>query len=227
MDPIVQTNAVPYGQPQVVRAPTEDDGTAITSDFETFLTMLTTQLENQDPLNPQESTEFATQLAQFSSVEQAVQTNDLLTDLLGATSAAGLADMAAWVGMEARTTAPRTFDGAPLEIEPPVIPFANTAQLVVFDAAGAEVQRVNIDNDGKTLDWVGVNEAGEIFPNGTYSFEVQGFSEGTLIGSEPIPHYGLVVEVQLTDAGPNLKLADGATLPASSVSAVREVPADG
>ena len=36
---------------------------AITSDFETFIRMLTVQMENQDPLNPMESTEFATQLA--------------------------------------------------------------------------------------------------------------------------------------------------------------------
>ena len=53
----------------------------ISSDFETFLLMLTTQLENQDPLNPIESQDFAVQLATFSGVEQQVLTNDLLSDL--------------------------------------------------------------------------------------------------------------------------------------------------
>jgi flagellar basal-body rod modification protein FlgD len=54
---------------------------ALTSDFETFLRMLTVQMKNQDPLNPIESSDFAVQLATFSGVEQQVKTNDLLTKL--------------------------------------------------------------------------------------------------------------------------------------------------
>lgn len=50
--------------------------------FEVFLKMLTTQIKNQDPLNPMENTEFAVQLATFTGVEQQVQTNLLLTQLL-------------------------------------------------------------------------------------------------------------------------------------------------
>ena len=49
---------------------------ALSSDFETFLKMLTVQMENQDPLNPVDSADFAVQLATFSSVEQQVLTND-------------------------------------------------------------------------------------------------------------------------------------------------------
>jgi flagellar basal-body rod modification protein FlgD len=53
-------------------------GAKISSDFETFLKMLTVQMQNQDPLNPVDSSDYATQLATFSGVEQQVQTNDLL-----------------------------------------------------------------------------------------------------------------------------------------------------
>ena len=53
----------------------------ISSDFETFLKMLTTQLQNQDPLDPVKSEDFAVQLATFSGVEQQVLTNDLLESL--------------------------------------------------------------------------------------------------------------------------------------------------
>jgi flagellar basal-body rod modification protein FlgD len=59
----------------------EIDQTVITADFQTFLQLLTTQLKNQDPLNPMESTEYATQLATFSGVEQQVRTNELLESL--------------------------------------------------------------------------------------------------------------------------------------------------
>ena len=72
MDPAVTTNAVRSGEVQPLRSAQEADeanATFATSDFETFLKMLTVQLENQDPLNPMESTEFAVQLATFSGAE--------------------------------------------------------------------------------------------------------------------------------------------------------------
>ena len=62
----------------------------ISSDFETFLRLLTTQMQNQDPLNPMESTEFASQLAQFSAVEQQVRSNELLVGLQAGLQTLGL-----------------------------------------------------------------------------------------------------------------------------------------
>ena len=62
----------------------------ISSDFETFLKMLTTQMQNQDPLNPIESSDYAVQLATFSGVEQQVRTNQLLADLANQMGSSGL-----------------------------------------------------------------------------------------------------------------------------------------
>ena len=75
------------------------------SDFETFLKMLTTQIKNQDPLNPMEGTEFAVQLATFSGVEQQVQTNTLLQQMLS-NGTNGLGELSGWIGRDVRTTAP-------------------------------------------------------------------------------------------------------------------------
>ncbi|MEM9127629.1 MAG: flagellar hook capping FlgD N-terminal domain-containing protein, partial [Pseudomonadota bacterium] len=69
------TQAQPTSTPQA---------NALTSDFETFLLMLTAQARNQDPLEPLDSSQYASQLAQFSMVEQQVQTNDLLSSLSNA-----------------------------------------------------------------------------------------------------------------------------------------------
>ncbi len=77
----------------------------IGSDFQTFLEMLTVQMRNQDPLNPIDSTEYAAQLAAFSTVEQAVLTNDLLKSLAAQMGDSSMSQLAGWVGMEARTTA--------------------------------------------------------------------------------------------------------------------------
>ena len=86
------------------------DRTMINSDFQTFLTMLTTQMQNQDPLNPMESTEFATQLATFSGVEQQVRTNELLGSLQDSMALSSMGQIAGWIGMDARAEMPMAFD---------------------------------------------------------------------------------------------------------------------
>lgn len=83
-----------------------------------FLKMLTAQMKNQT-LNPIDPTDYATQLATFSGVEQQVKTNDLLATLQSTMSLTGMAQMAvSWVGMEARSTAKVAFDGKPITIYP-------------------------------------------------------------------------------------------------------------
>lgn len=74
--PLAAQNVAVESQPVISR-------NALSSDFETFLKMLTTQMENQDPLNPVDSAEFAMQLATFSGVEQQIRTNDILADMVG------------------------------------------------------------------------------------------------------------------------------------------------
>lgn len=54
----------------------------LSADMNTFLTLLTTQLKYQDPLDPMDTAEFTNQLVQYSSVEQAIQTNEKLDSLL-------------------------------------------------------------------------------------------------------------------------------------------------
>lgn len=55
---------------------------ALNQDFDQFLRLLTTQLQNQDPLSPMDSAEFTNQLVQFSNVEQSIRTNSFLEKLL-------------------------------------------------------------------------------------------------------------------------------------------------
>jgi len=56
--------------------------TRLAENFDTFLTLLTTQLKNQDPLSPMDSTQFTQQLVQMTGVEQQLLTNDLLEKLV-------------------------------------------------------------------------------------------------------------------------------------------------
>ncbi|MDP1914273.1 flagellar hook assembly protein FlgD [Brevundimonas sp.] len=73
----------------------------LASNFETFLTLLTSQLKNQDPLSPVDSNQFTAQLTQMAGVEQQLLTNDLLKGLLAAQGGGGLAGAATYIGKEA------------------------------------------------------------------------------------------------------------------------------
>jgi flagellar basal-body rod modification protein FlgD len=78
------------------------------------------------------------QLATFSGVEQQVKTNEILGVLSGQLALSGLADLAGWVGKEARAPMAVRFDGAPITLSPNPAATADTVELVVRDAGGAE-----------------------------------------------------------------------------------------
>ncbi|NNF91122.1 MAG: flagellar hook assembly protein FlgD, partial [Boseongicola sp.] len=117
MDIQTQSTAA-AAQPNPSPAADREGSSALSSDFETFLLMLTTQMQNQDPLNPIESQDFAVQLATFSGVEQQVLSNELLETLATGMGLSGMSQLAGWVGMEARVTAPAAFDGTPITLAP-------------------------------------------------------------------------------------------------------------
>ena len=75
--------------------------TGLADNFETFLTLLTAQLRNQDPLSPMDSTQFTNQLVQFSGVEQQLKTNDLLSTLAENNRLSAGATAVAYLGKEA------------------------------------------------------------------------------------------------------------------------------
>ncbi|UWR11268.1 flagellar hook capping FlgD N-terminal domain-containing protein [Sulfitobacter mediterraneus] len=202
-------------------APPPQTNAVLSSDFETFLQMLTAQAKYQDPLEPIDSSEYAAQLAQFSMVEQQVKSNDLLTALTAQLGASNMAQMSSWIGMEARTTAAVHFDGAPLTISPTPAAVADNVQLVVYDAAGAEVQRLTIPNSTEPVQWAGVTSGGAPFPPGLYRFEVESRSQGSLVLSEPAETYGKVTEAQIISGQTLLVLEGGSTVAADTVTGLR------
>ena len=195
---------------------------SISTDFETFLRMLTVQMENQDPLNPVDSNDYATQLATFSGVEQAVLTNDLLTTLTTQLNSSGLADMAAWVGKEARAAAPTFFDGAPITLSPNPPVLADSAEIVVRDAAGDEVQRFAIPISAEPVQWDGVGPGGVPFPDGQYAFELISSANGEVLTQDVVEVYSTVIEVRAQGGQTLLILEGGAAIATSQVSALRD-----
>ena len=72
--------------------------TKLSSDLNSFLTLLTSQLKNQDPLSPMDSTQFTNQLVQFSQVEQQINMNSNLTNLIGLTQQSIASNVVNYIG---------------------------------------------------------------------------------------------------------------------------------
>lgn len=196
----------------------------ISSDFETFLTMLTAQLENQDPLNPLDSNDFAVQLATFSGVEQQVLTNELLT---GMAEGGEAGDYAGWIGLDALTAEPVHFEGVPLSLEFEPQDGAASTTLVVTDEVGREVGRHPVDPSGGRVTWAGTDASGAPLPEGRYGFSVVASGADGASEAVPVYSYARVTEVRPGAEGARVVLAGGADVASEDVRALRAADAGG
>jgi flagellar basal-body rod modification protein FlgD len=219
----METTAVaPTGTPAAPTPAAPPSGRALTSDFNTFLQMLTVQMRNQDPLNPIDSADYAVQLATFSGVEQQVKTNELLGQLSSQLQLSGLAELAGWVGREARAAMPARFDGAPITLSPNPAADADSAELVVRNAAGQEVARGPIPVASDPIEWAGVGADGTPLPSGTYRFEVVSLKAGEVLRTDPAELYATIREVRAEGGETVLVMEGGALVPAGEVTALRD-----
>ncbi|OYX24606.1 MAG: hypothetical protein B7Z10_08860 [Rhodobacterales bacterium 32-66-7] len=209
--PVTRTTDTPSGQTS-----------KISSDFDTFLRMLTVQMQNQDPLNPVDSADYAVQLATFSSVEQQVRTNELLSGMQSGFQAMGLADLGNWIGKEVRSPAPVRYDGTPVTLAPRPSVGADGAVLVVRDASGSVVSREAMPASGAPYQWLGADATGSPLRAGLYTLSLESTRGETVLATTPMEHYARVIEARTTPEGTRLVLSSGVEVAVESVTALRE-----
>ena len=192
-----------------------------TSDFQTFLKMLTVQMQNQDPLNPIESTDYAVQLATFSGVEQQVQTNQLLNSMATQFGLMGMSQLAGWVGQEARAAAPVWYSGTPVTLSPNPAVTADAAVLVVKDAQGNLVSREDMPASTDPYQWFGADAGGDPLPEGKYTLQLESWRDGELIQTDPVEYYGRVIEARGGSGGTRLVFEGGIEVDATAITALR------
>ncbi len=207
-----------FSGPQTV---TQPQSASASTDFETFLKMLTTQLQNQDPLNPVDSADYAVQLATFSGVEQAVRTNQLLESMQAQFGLLGMAQLTGWVGQEARVAAPVHMDGTPVTLAPSPAAAADRVVLVVADENGTTVSREDIPVSTELYQWLGADAAGNRLPAGTYALSLESYVNETLLSTTAVEAYVPILEVRGGAEGSQLILRGGVEVPATSVTALR------
>lgn len=182
---------------------------ALSSDLDTFLTLLTAQIRNQDPLNPADSTEFASQLATFSNVEQAVRSNELLSEMVDRLDRQALASAGAWIGMDARHEGAVTLGHAPVRLAADLPEAADRAQLVARDAAGTEVGRLTIPAGTTEFEWSGALDDDGALPPGRYHLSVEAWAGDRPLDRAALSSFARIAEVALEPGGAVLRLETG------------------
>lgn len=152
---------------------------SLATDFDQFLRLLTTQLQNQDPLSPMDSNEFTNQLVQFSQVEQQINTNEKLNSLLTLQQTSSISSALGYVGLNAfyeGNTFPYDGEGqAYVEIQLDSVP--KDAKLTLLDSKGNKVLSVPLEKDTstQTYQWDGTDENGNEMPAGNYTVRIDAY----------------------------------------------------
>lgn len=141
-----------------------------------FLKLLVTQLENQDPLNPTDNTEFVAQLAQFSSLEGIQNLNSSMGGMKGSVDALQKFGSASLIGKNAKAESSSfVFDGSPRALGFSIGSDASAATLVISEPSGKVVKEIDLGHvkaGYNEAEWNGINTGGTQAAKGLYSFSV-------------------------------------------------------
>lgn len=154
---------------------TSNNRSTIANNFDQFLTLLTTQLKNQNPLEPLNTNEFTQQLVQFASVEQQLKSNETLTALLSSSQSQTTTNAASFIGKTI------TADGAGSELRDGKAKWtlnaprpASDAVISIRDSKGNMVfqERRSLSQGATAYEWNGQTTTGSTAAAGTYSITV-------------------------------------------------------
>jgi flagellar basal-body rod modification protein FlgD len=152
----------------------------LSSNYNDFLNLLMTQLQNQDPSSPMDANQFTQELVEFSSVEQQINTNTSLGQLIQLTQQDGLLQSSALVG---KTVAVSSSD-MPVQNGQGTIqftaPLAENVTIDVSDASGNQLATASVaaSQGVNTWTWNGQTASGATAPDGDYKVTVTSAGAG-------------------------------------------------
>ncbi len=195
----------------------KDATVGLGQNFASFLKLLTTQLQNQDPLQPLDTKDFTNQLVSFSQVEQAIDTNKNLESLLALMQSRVSTDSVGYLGKQVEIDgAEVTSDGGPVTWRYRLAGDAAAVKVTVVDAAGTIVKTLA----GKTsagvqeVAWDGTDGTGRAVPAGTYSLKVVAADGSGQAVAATVSRLGLVTGIEYADDEAQL-IVGGSAVPLS------------
>lgn len=155
---------------------TANSSAQLAEDFDDFLQLLTTQLQNQDPLSPLDTNEFTSQLVQFAGVEQQININSKLNNLVSLGIGSSFSSALNYVGKDVSyLSAEMYYDGTkPVDINYAIEGVSNKTTINIFSEDGDLVfsQDVSDDDGVETFVWNGEKKGGGTVEPGTYNVRV-------------------------------------------------------
>lgn len=194
----------------------------IAGNFQTFLTLLTTQLQNQNPLDPLDTNQFTQQLVEFAGVEQQLKSNDSLSSLVNLEQTAQSTQALGFVGKTAvvnGSTTALTNSEATWNLN---IPSSSNLNISIANSAGQTVftgsYSVSAGNN-QPFNWNGKGNDGTQWPDGQYTLtatatDASGNSVGVTTSTQ-----GVVSSVDLTKSPPLLTI-NGQTYTISQIQSI-------
>ena len=147
---------------------------SLSGNFSEFLSLLMTQLQNQDPTSPMSSDAFTQELVEFAGVEQQIDTNTNLTSLIQITQSGDLINASSILGKDVQVSSSQIS----LQNGTGAIQFSASAaeavDISVFDGSGAQIanQTVSASSGGNTWTWDGGESSGATAADGAYTVSV-------------------------------------------------------
>jgi flagellar basal-body rod modification protein FlgD len=194
----------------------------LAGNFDTFLRLLTTQLQNQDPMSPMDSNEFTQQLVAFSSVEQQINTNDNLQSLISLSLSQQASAAVNYIGHSVVMTSGKgALQNGAVDWTYNLSAPSSATTLTVKDASGKVVYSAGGKTGAGNSDfaWDGKDANGNQLPDGQYTLTVGATAADGSTVTSTVASKALVTAVDMSGTTPMLVL--GATeIPLSEVSLV-------
>jgi flagellar basal-body rod modification protein FlgD len=196
--------------------------TQIAGNFQSFLQLLTTQLQNQNPLSPLDTNQFTQQLVEFAGVQQQINTNDSLATLVSLQQTAQSTQALGFVGKTAvvkGSTAALTNSEATWEVN---VPTASTVNVSIANSTGQTVFTNSFPasaGNNQTFNWNGLGNDGTQFPDGNYTLTATAKDSGGNTVGVTTSVAGVVSSVDLTQSPPLLSIG-GQTFTVNQVESI-------
>jgi len=191
-----------------------------------FLKMFTTQMQYQDPLNPLDATQFTSQLAQFSSLDQLFKMSNSLTQLLQAGQTMNSMEALRLIGKQVQASGNSLVlqDGSAAAGSFTLADAATQCTVSIYDGNGTLVRTLSLGvspgGEGQ-FSWDGLSDTGETMPSGTYTYKMQAKDLSGNAVQVQTRTSGVVTGVKLGGTVPQLSMG-AIDLPLSSVTVVRD-----
>lgn len=221
---VVTPSTSPTSQTLATANPPATKG--IGSDFSMFLKLLTTQMQNQDPLSPMDSAQYTQQLVQYSQVEQTVQQSGTLKDILASLSTQSMAQASGFIGREAEFNSAVSGLGA----KPASWTYSGTGAMTsgtmsITNAAGkvVDTRTVELSGNNGSYGWDGTLADGGKAAAGAYTLSLTALNAAGVAVPVTIHSVGTVSDVNALNGSVSLGV-NGVPMPMSALVRLAATP---